>query len=147
MPQFAKQIIVTIFFLGLLGLTAALNFNSQDGALSPEESLKRYGFYLEEASKRAGLDFKHESPTQLDSKLDHIMPIIASMGASVSIVDFDKDGLYDIYVVTSKEGGKNKLYRNKGDGTFEDVAEKVGLADLNEKGTRRLHGRSLGRLR
>src|SRR5262249_35921925 len=49
--------------------------------------------------------------------------------------DFDRDGLLDIYVVTSKEGGKNRLYRNKRDGTFEDVAEAMGVADLNRPGT------------
>jgi len=34
----------------------------------------------------------------LDPKLDPIMPEVASMGASVSIVDFDRDGWSDIYV-------------------------------------------------
>src|SRR5262249_30911228 len=64
-----------------------------------------------------------------------IMPLIASMGAGVSVVDFDKDGLLDIYLVNSGEGSKNRLYRNKGDGTFEEVAEKMGVADLNQAGT------------
>src|SRR5260370_394849 len=62
------------------------------------------------------------------------MPIIASMGASVTVVDFDRDGWPDLYVINSGEGTRNALYRNKGDGTFEDVAEKMGLADLNRPG-------------
>ena len=53
----------------------------------------------------------------------------------MAIVDVDADGHADLYVTNSKEGSKNRLYRNKGDGTFEDVAERVGLAALNEPGT------------
>ena len=34
-------------------------------------------------AKAAGIDFMHQAPT-LDPKLEHIMPIIASMGAAVS---------------------------------------------------------------
>ena len=57
------------------------------------------------------------------------------MGASVSVVDFDRDGWPDLYVVNSGEGSQNRLYRNQGDGTFEDVAEEMGVADLNQPGT------------
>jgi enediyne biosynthesis protein E4 len=91
--------------------------------------------YLRVAVKKSGLDFVHELLAKLDNKLDHIMPIIASMGAGVSIVDFNKDGLLDIYVVNSQKGSKNGLYKNLGDGTFKDVAEQMGVADLNQPGT------------
>ena len=64
-----------------------------------------------------------------------IMPEVASMGASVSIVDFDRDGWPDIYVTNSAIGSKNALYRNMHDGTFKDVAEEMGIADVNQPGT------------
>jgi len=57
------------------------------------------------------------------------------MGAAVSIVDFDRDGWPDIYVTNSGEGSKNALYHNNHDGTFTDVAEQMGLADVNQPGT------------
>ena len=95
---------------------------------------RRYGFRLTESAKAAGLDFVHEAPT-LDPKLAHIMPQVSSMGAAVSVVDFDRDGHADLYVTNSKEGSKNRLYRNRGDGTFEDVAERLGVADLNRPET------------
>src|SRR5262245_4292324 len=92
-----------------------------------------FGCRLEEVSKPCGIDFTHRAPEKLDARLNNIMPIIVSMGASVSVVDFDRDGWPDLYVINSVEGGKNCLYRNKGDGTFtfEEVAEKMGIADLN----------------
>ncbi len=102
--------------------------------LDLQTSLARHGFYLQEVSKQAGVNFVHEAPT-LDPKLAHIMPQVASMGASVSIVDFDRDGWPDIYVTNSKEGSKNALYRNNHDGTFTDVAEQMGIADVNKPGT------------
>ena len=63
------------------------------------------------------------------------MPQVASMGAAVSIVDFDRDGWQDIYVTNSGEGSHNRLYRNLGDGTFQDVAAAMGVADVNQAGT------------
>jgi hypothetical protein len=47
-------------------------------------------------------------------------------GMGVAIGDFDNDGTPDIYV--SNFGAPNRLYRNNGDGTFTDVAEKLGVA-------------------
>jgi hypothetical protein len=47
-------------------------------------------------------------------------------GCGVAIGDFDGDGLDDIYLVNQL--GPNALYRNKGDGTFEEVAVAAGVA-------------------
>ena len=97
-------------------------------------ALSRYGLQFTEAGKASGIEFRHRAPT-LDAKLSHIMEQVASMGAAVSVVDFDRDGWQDIYAVNSGEDTRNVLYRNLGDGTFREVAEEVGLADLNAPGT------------
>jgi hypothetical protein len=81
-----------------------------------------------------GVDFEHEAPT-FDARLEHIMPQVAVMGAAVAVADFDRDGWQDFYVTTSREDGLNRLYRNRGDGTLEDVAASVGLADVNRRAT------------
>src|SRR5437868_544738 len=47
-------------------------------------------------------------------------------GSGVAVGDFDGDGLDDIYFCNQL--GPNALYRNKGDGTFEEVAAKAGVA-------------------
>jgi len=44
---------------------------------------------------------------------------------SVSVVDIDRDGWDDIYVTA--RWGENQLWRNKGDGTFEEKAADYGL--------------------
>src|SRR5262249_48830145 len=135
MSRTYKQAIIAMLFLGQIAAVWALNRSGRpEEDRGAEKSLERYGFHLRECAKECGIDFTHESPTQLDDKLNHILPIIASMGASVTVVDFDRDGWLDLYVVTGREGGKNRLYRNNGDGTFTDVAEKMGVADLNTPG-------------
>ena len=133
------RILLAIFFIGLLATPMAIRRVeaarvSARIKLNADAALARHGFYLTEVSRAAGIDFVHQAPT-LDPRLNGIMPEVASMGASVSIVDFDRDGWPDIYVTTSKEGGKNALYRNMHDGTFRDVALELGIADVNQPGT------------
>jgi Flp pilus assembly protein TadD/peroxiredoxin len=48
----------------------------------------------------------------------------------VSVGDFDGDGLTDVYA-SQPEGLPNRLFRNGGDGTFEDVTEAAGVAVLD----------------
>jgi Flp pilus assembly protein TadD len=48
----------------------------------------------------------------------------------VSIGDFDGDGLDDIYVC-QPAGLPNRLYKNRGDGTFTDVTEQAGVGILD----------------
>ena len=133
------RLLVTIFFFGLLLTPLAMKRISarhvaDQSTADAATALARHGFYLQEVSRAAGINFIHQAPI-LDSKLDRIMPEVASMGASVSIVDFDRDGWPDIYVTNSAIGSKNALYRNMGDGTFKDVAEEMGIADVNQAGT------------
>jgi enediyne biosynthesis protein E4 len=103
-------------------------------AAASNAALARYGLSLTEVAAESGIHFTHEVPT-VDPKLANIAPMVASMGASISIVDYDNDGWNDIYVTNSRPGSKNRLYHNLGNGRFEEVAEKLGLADLNQPGT------------
>jgi hypothetical protein len=52
--------------------------------------------------------------------------IIETTGSGVALVDYDNDGLPDIFVVSGK-GGSSRLYHNEGKDRFTDVTEKVGL--------------------
>jgi hypothetical protein len=134
-----RRALVSIFFAALLVTpillkqsSALRDVGSQTDAKST--ALSRYGFFLEEVAHSINIDFVHHAPV-LDAKLAPIMPEMASLGASVSIVDYDRDGWPDIYVVDSREGGKNALYHNLRDGTFKEVAEELGIANLNRSGT------------
>ncbi len=48
------------------------------------------------------------------------------LGMGAAVADYDGDGDADLYVT---KVGPNRLYRNRGDGTFEEVAETAGVAD------------------
>lgn len=48
----------------------------------------------------------------------------------VAAGDFDGDGFDDLYI-SQPAGLPNRLYRNRGDGTFEDVTEKAGVGVLD----------------
>ena len=133
------RVFVAILFVAMLATPAVIKQVSarQEEAqarLDESQALARYGFHLQEVSQQAGVQFIHQAPT-LDAKLEGIMPEVASMGASVSIVDFDRDGWPDLYVTNSKTGSLNCLYRNMHDGTFQDVAGQMGIADVNQSGT------------
>jgi hypothetical protein len=134
------RIVLALLFAALLAVPVLLKHRAAGppaapvAPVAPAQALASHGFYLQEVSHRAGIDFVHRAPA-LDPKLDPIMPEIASLGASVSIVDFDRDGWPDIYVTSSCAGCRNALYRNQGDGTFRDVAGTLGIADVNQSGT------------
>ncbi len=138
-PRRLLSVLAALVFIALLATPLAIRrFSSAsreaEAAPSAAAALERHGFVLEEVSGAAGIRFSHEPPA-LDAKLEPIMPAVASYGAAVSVVDFDRDGWQDLYVTTSAVGGRNALYRNRGDGTFEDVADRLGVADVNQRAT------------
>src|ERR1700728_982906 len=77
--------------------------------------------------KSAGITFVQDS-TETNEKY-----YLETMGTGVGWIDYDQDGLMDLYFVQSGATAAYKpstplhsaLYRNNGDGTFTDVAEKA----------------------
>src|SRR5947209_4107895 len=81
--------------------------------------------WFEDVTARVGLDFVHD-PGPLDGS--YFLPQIIGSGAA--LFDCDNDGRLDIYLV--QNGGpnstaKNQLFRQRDDGTFEDISAGSGL--------------------
>ena len=134
MTRYARPALAVVFVAMLATPALIRRFGGRPvpSTAVTESTGARYGFRLTESARAAGIQFVHEAPT-LDPKLAHIMPQVASMGAAVAVADVDADGHPDLYVTNSREDSKNRLYRNRGDGTFEEAGERFGIADVNQR--------------
>jgi hypothetical protein len=52
--------------------------------------------------------------------------IIETTGSGIAWVDYDNDGLLDLFVLSGK-GGTNRMYHNEGHDRFRDVTDQLGL--------------------
>ncbi len=79
-------------------------------------------------AREAGIAFRHEN----GASKEKLMP--ETFGSGVAWIDFDNDGLPDLFFANGadlahdKPSPGNALYRNLGNGKFEDVTRKVGVA-------------------
>ena len=86
--------------------------------------------WLEDVAAGAGLTFRHVSGDPVNKTY-----LIESTGSGVAILDFDNDGLPDIFLVNGAKWRyakgepppTSRLFRNRGNLRFEDVTEKAGL--------------------
>ena len=84
----------------------------------------------------AGITFLQDA-TATDEKY-----YLETMGTGVAWLDYDQDGLMDLYFVQSAATDiykppqplRSALYRNNGDGTFTDVTEKAGVGGQGHYG-------------
>jgi tetratricopeptide (TPR) repeat protein len=87
---------------------------------------------FEDVTEKAGLNFTFESGRSRRRQLPE------TMSGGVGLIDYDGDGWLDVYCV---QGGAfpppdppsrcgDRLFRNRGDGTFEDVTHSAGLLEF-----------------
>jgi len=82
-----------------------------------------------DVARGSGITFRHDNAASSEKYL------IETMGSGCGWIDYDQDGLLDLYLVngaatrvyTPKHALRSALYRNNGDGTFTDVTEKAGV--------------------
>ena len=82
-----------------------------------------------DVARPAGISFVHDNAASPDKYL------IETMGAGCAWIDYDQDGLLDLYLVNSaatklytpKHALRSALYHNNGDGTFTDVTDRAGV--------------------
>ncbi|HKR31960.1 MAG TPA: CRTAC1 family protein [Terriglobales bacterium] len=82
-----------------------------------------------DVTRAAGIDFKHDNAATAEKYL------IETMGSGCGWIDYDQNGLLDLYLVNSAPTKiykpphplRGALYRNNGDGTFSDVTAKAGV--------------------
>ncbi len=91
--------------------------------------------FYQEIGLQIGIDFIHSIGTE------HLNNIIESSGGGASFIDYDQDGFIDLFLPNGtwlegiSHGDKpavmpySHLYRNRRDGTFEDVSRKSGIDD------------------
>ena len=91
----------------------------------PEASPIRF----REVTQGSGIDFVHVSGNSPEKNYP------TANGSGVALLDYDGDGRLDVYFATTRNfpldapttSRGNKLYRNRGDSTFEDVTERAGV--------------------
>ena len=105
----------------------------REGGRRPDSEVRAIPACFTDVTEATGLDFVHRL---VDGQLSHIME---SDGAGGTFLDYDGDGFLDVYLVqsgvspvfTAAAPGTprptNRLYRNRGDGTFEDATERAGV--------------------
>lgn len=91
--------------------------------------------YYQDITSYSGINFVHSIGD------DELSNIVESSGGGAAFLDYDRDGYIDLYVCSGtwmegvSSGEKpdklphNHLYRNRYDGTFEDVTEKAGVGE------------------
>jgi hypothetical protein len=112
-----------------LGYSAAIVFAGVSFVCFSGETQSTIRF--EEIARQAGVNFIAEnSPTPNKNQPE-------TMLAGVALFDYDRDGLMDIYFCNgaaipslkkSESRYRNRLFHNKGNGTFEDVTDRAGVA-------------------
>jgi hypothetical protein len=138
-PEAGKRQVLASVSSAILALTGVVvgTFHQQVLARqTPKAQDSRISVRYTDVRREAGITFLEDS-TQTEEKY-----YLETMGTGVAWLDYDQDGLMDLFFVESGETDAYKpphplrsaLYRNNGDGTFTDVTEKAGVGGTGHYG-------------
>ncbi len=80
------------------------------------------GFHFADRLPESGITFSQQI---VDDSGKHYKAVHYDHGSGMAVADVDGDGLLDVYFVTQL--GRNGLWRNLGNGKFEDITEAAGV--------------------
>ena len=95
---------------------------------SRDASGAQSGVQFNDVAAEAGITFRHQNGASPDKHM------FETFGSGVGVIDFDNDGWPDLFFANGADLGQGKrspgnaLYRNLGNGKFEDVTAKSGVA-------------------
>jgi enediyne biosynthesis protein E4 len=125
----------TFLKLGLILLPIfALEMSSQYGYINDflghpfaEARVTRDDFQIVDITASSGVSFVHQviPKEYMLKEVSHIDTWMLGSGGGLAIVDYDNDGLSDIYATTMTANSQNKMFRNLGNEKFEDVTAKI----------------------
>jgi len=138
-PEAGKRQVLASVSSAILALTGVVvgTFHQQVLARqTPKAQDSRISVRYTDVRRESGITFLEDS-TQTEEKY-----YLETMGTGVAWLDYDQDGLMDLFFVESGETDAYKpphplrsaLYRNNGDGTFTDVTEKAGVGGTGHYG-------------
>ena len=118
-----------VFVAGVSGIT----FWWQNQSAPPLVEADHFSLsYFQDATPGSGIDFTFHNGEEADN-----CALLESLGGGVALLDFDGDGLLDIFVTGGGhfagpdgkliQGLPCKLYKNLGNWKFQDVTAQVGL--------------------
>jgi hypothetical protein len=87
---------------------------------------------FEDVTKSVGIQYRNYPPV-FDKKIEHVNALWANFLSAAAVGDFNDDGFDDIFMVSSRLGHDNALYKNKGGKSFENVTARSGVANLNDE--------------
>ena len=82
-----------------------------------------YDFTFSDKLSESGITFRHHI---VDDAGKDYKPVHYDHGNGIAVADVDGDGLHDLYFVTQL--GENQLWKNRGNGKFQNITEQSGVA-------------------
>ncbi len=105
------------------------------------EDREEFAVRFQEHGAAAGLGFRHAGPGTVDPEVSSVRELedqlVPWVGSGSSFGDFDGDGHADLFLANAGPGGsRSSLFRNRGDGTFQETTQESGL----HRKDRTMHG-------